>query len=106
MVGGWLGEGAVKKEVMGFGDPTLMAVVGAAVGPERALLTILAGAFLGAFGFLVVVAPIVWARSKKTGTEFQFPDVPFGVFLAPAALLTLLWGDRVIAWYIQRTFPT
>ncbi|MEP6763231.1 MAG: prepilin peptidase [Gemmatimonadaceae bacterium] len=103
---GWLGEVALKKEAMGFGDTTLMAVVGAAVGPERALLTILAGAFLGAFGFLVVVAPIVWARSKKAGTEFQFPDVPFGVFLAPAALLTLLWGDRVIAWYIQRTFPT
>lgn len=103
---GWLGEVALKKEAMGFGDTTLMAVVGAAVGPERALLTILAGAFLGATFFLIFVAPIVWMRAKKASREFQFPDVPFGVFLAPAALLTLLWGDSVIAWYIQRTFPT
>ncbi len=103
---GWLGEVALKKEAMGFGDTTLMAVVGAAVGPERALLTILAGAFVGATFFLLIVAPIVWMRAKKAGTEFAFPDVPFGVFLAPAALLTLLWGDSVIAWYIQRTFPT
>jgi len=103
---GWLGEVALKKEAMGFGDTTLMAVVGAALGPERALLTIIAGAFLGAVFFLVFVAPVVWIRSKRAGIEFEFPDVPFGVFLAPAALLTLLWGDPVIAWYIQRTFPT
>lgn len=103
---GWLGEVALKKEAMGFGDTTLMAVVGAAIGAERALLTILAGAFLGATFFLLVVAPIVWIRSRRAGTEFEFPDVPFGVFLAPAALLTLLWGDPLIAWYIQRTFPT
>ncbi|MBC8027250.1 MAG: prepilin peptidase, partial [Steroidobacteraceae bacterium] len=30
---GWLGEAALKKEAMGFGDVTLMAFVGAAVGP-------------------------------------------------------------------------
>ncbi|MEO7359079.1 MAG: prepilin peptidase [Gemmatimonadaceae bacterium] len=103
---GWLGEVALKKEAMGFGDTTLMAVVGAALGPERAFLTILAGAFLGATFFLLFVAPVVWIRSRRAGTEFEFPDVPFGVFLAPAALLTLLWGDPLIAWYIQRTFPT
>ena len=28
---GWLGEVVLKKEAMGFGDVTLMAVVGAAV---------------------------------------------------------------------------
>lgn len=103
---GWLGEVALKKEAMGFGDTTLMAVVGGALGAERALLTILAGAFLGATFFLLFVAPIVWIRSRRAGKEFEFPDVPFGVFLAPAAMLTLLWGDRLIAWYIQRTFPT
>lgn len=103
---GWLGEVALKKEAMGFGDTTLMAVVGAALGPERALITIIAGAFVGATFFLLFVAPVVWARNRRAGKEFAFPDVPFGVFLAPAALLTLLWGDRLIAWYIQRTFPT
>jgi leader peptidase (prepilin peptidase)/N-methyltransferase len=96
---GWLGEVALKKEAMGFGDVTLMAVVGGALGPGRALLTIFAGAFLGAVAFLGVVYPIAWIRSRRRGVEFEPPLVPFGVFLAPAALLTLLWGNRVIAWY-------
>jgi prepilin signal peptidase PulO-like enzyme (type II secretory pathway)/MoxR-like ATPase len=44
---GWLGELAFKKEAMGFGDVTMMAAVGAALGAERALLTVVTGAFLG-----------------------------------------------------------
>jgi leader peptidase (prepilin peptidase)/N-methyltransferase len=103
---GWLAEVAMKREAMGFGDTTLMAVVGAALGSERALLTIIGGAFVGALFFLVFVGPVVWLRSRKRGTEFEFPDVPFGVFLAPAAMLALLWGDRLIVWYMQRAFPT
>jgi leader peptidase (prepilin peptidase) / N-methyltransferase len=96
---GWLGEVALKKEAMGFGDVTLMAVVGAALGPGRSLLTIFVGALLGAVGFLAVVYPIAWVRSRRRGVEFDPPLVPFGVFLAPAALLTLLWGEQAIAWY-------
>ena len=103
---GWLAEIAMKREAMGFGDTTLMAVVGAALGAERAMLTIIVGAAVGAVFFLIVVGPMVWMRSKRTGSEFAFPEVPFGVFLAPAAMLTLLWGDRLIAWYVQRAFPT
>lgn len=101
---GWLAEVVMKREAMGFGDTTLMAVVGAAVGAERALLTIVAGAFVGAVTFLLVVGPIVKVRASRRGEEFAFPDVPFGVFLAPAALLTLLWGDALIRWYIERAF--
>lgn len=103
---GWLAEVAMKREAMGFGDTTLMAVVGAALGAERALLTIIGGAFVGAVFFLLVVGPVVWWRNRNSGKEFEFPDVPFGVFLAPAALLALLWGDRLIVWYVQRAFPT
>ena len=103
---GWLAEVAMKREAMGFGDTTLMAVVGAALGPERALLTIIGGAFVGATFFLFIVGPVIWVKAKRDGTEFAFPDVPFGVFLAPAAMLALLWGDHLIAWYMQRAFPT
>lgn len=103
---GWLAEVMMKREAMGFGDTTLMAVVGAALGSERALLTIIAGAFVGAVVFLLIVGPLVKWRTRGTDAEFAFPDVPFGVFLAPAAMLVLLWGDRLIAWYLQRAFPT
>lgn len=101
---GWIAEVIMKREAMGFGDTTLMAVVGAAVGAERAFLTIVAGAFVGAVTFVLIVGPIAKVRASKRGEAFAFPDVPFGVFLAPAALLVLLWGDALISWYVQRAF--
>jgi leader peptidase (prepilin peptidase)/N-methyltransferase len=99
---GWLGEVILKKEAMGFGDVTLMAVVGAAIGPGRTLLTVFLGAALGAIVFLVVVLPVTWVRSRRNKVPFEPPLVPFGVFLAPAALVALLWGYRLIEWYLAR----
>lgn len=101
-IAGWLGEVVTKKEAMGFGDVTLMAVVGGAVGPGRALLTVFVGALLGATAFLLVVFPIVWLRGRRAGVPFSAPQVPFGVFLAPAAMITLLWGNQAIEWYLGK----
>jgi leader peptidase (prepilin peptidase)/N-methyltransferase len=98
-IAGWLGELAMKKEAMGFGDVTLMAMVGAAVGPDRALITIFLGALIGAVVFLAVVYPIAYMRARRAGAEFDPPLVPFGVFLAPAAVIALLWGNQLISMY-------
>ena len=107
---GWLGEAALKREAMGMGDVTLMAFAGAALGPARAIVTVFAGALLGAVTFLAVVYPVARVRqtSYREQTElalgsssFEAPLVPFGVFLAPAALVTLLWGDAVLAWLLR-----
>lgn len=97
---GWLGEVALKKEAMGYGDATLMAFVGATLGPVRALLCVFVGAALGAAAFLLVVYPIGWWRARRAGTEFAPPLVPFGVFLAPAAIVTLLFGNALLNWYL------
>lgn len=91
---GWLGEAALKKEAMGFGDVTLMAFIGAAVGPELALLTVFVGAAIGAVAFLAIVVPVSKLRGK------EMPQVPFGVFLSPAALVTLLCGRQIVAAYL------
>jgi len=99
---GWLGEVALKKEAMGFGDTTLMAMVGAAVGPGRALLTIVVGAFFAAAAYLLVVYPVGFVRARARGAAFEAPLVPFGVFLAPAALFTLLFGSALIGCYLDR----
>jgi leader peptidase (prepilin peptidase)/N-methyltransferase len=103
---GWIGEIATGKEAMGLGDVTLMAFVGGALGPQRALITVFLGATLGAVVFLGVVAPLAWARratgrAEQTelalgGPAMSFPLVPFGVFLAPAALIVLLRGDSLM----------
>lgn len=104
---GWLGEAALKKEAMGMGDVTLMAFAGAALGPKRAIVTVFFGALLGAVAFLAVVYPVARVRQSGQreqtelalgGSSFEAPLVPFGVFLAPAALVTLLWGADILAW--------
>ncbi len=97
---GWLGEVALKKEAMGFGDSTLMAMAGAALGPARSLLAILLAAAIGAVAFLVFVMPIGWFRARARGQPFETPLVPFGVFLAPASAVALLWGNALIDWYV------
>lgn len=104
-IAGWLGEMAFKREAMGFGDVTLMAVAGAALGPERALLTIFIGAALGVVTFAVVVIPAVrLAGQRGADGEAAMPMVPFGVFLAPGAIIALLFGDAMIGWYASRYF--
>ena len=108
---GWLGEVVLKREAMGFGDVTLMAVVGAAVGPARALLVLFIGAALGAVTFVGVVYPVVRLRGAPRAEQIDLelgasqavlPEVPFGVFLAPAAVVVLVWGDSLVSWYLTQ----
>lgn len=108
-IAGWLGEAALKREAMGFGDVTLMAVIGAALGPQRALLTIFIGAALGVMVFVAVVIPVSRIRARSAGPDTStdagltaLPLVPFGVFLAPASVVALFYGDALIQWYFTR----
>ncbi|MDQ2890275.1 MAG: prepilin peptidase [Gemmatimonadota bacterium] len=126
-IAGWLGEVALKREAMGFGDVTLMAVVGAALGPQRALLTIFIGAALGVVIFIGFVLPATRMRARTVptggtpatddiasdsgGTDSiaaeglhaaSMPLVPFGVFLAPSAIIALFYGTTLVSWYAGR----
>lgn len=96
---GWLGEVAMGREAMGAGDATLMAMIGAMVGVERSFLTVFVAAGIGAGVFLLIVAPIGWLRARRRGETYEFPLVPFGVFLAPAGIVTLLFGEAILARY-------
>ena len=111
---GWLGEVALKREAMGMGDMSLLAFMGAALGPTRAVATVFIGAAIGAVTFLAVVYPIAYLRRERSATQtelalgigdttepLRLPLVPFGVFLAPAGAVMLFWGDALIS----RFFP-
>lgn len=108
---GWLGEVALGRPAMGFGDSTLMAVVGAAVGPERALLTMFVAATLAPVVLLGFVYPFLGKKREeddgqlpldlKTRASWKRRELPFGVFLAPSAFVTLVYGDRIIDWYLR-----
>ena len=81
---------------MGIGDVTLMAFVGAALGPARAIARPCSSARrIGAVAFLAIVYPVAMLRRGRAATQtelalgagrsLRLPLVPFGVFLAPAA---------------------
>lgn len=108
---GWLGEVVLKKEAMGFGDVTLMAVIGGALGPARSLLVIFLGAAVGAVAFLGVVYPVMRLRGPRREPQIELPlgerrtelpQIPFGVFLAPAAVLALVFGQQLVDWYVRQ----
>ncbi len=75
---------------MGGGDVMLMGMVGAFLGPWQAAAVLGAGALLGTL-FVVI---------KTAGRPQGVAKLPFGTFLAAAAALVLVAGDRVWAWYV------
>jgi leader peptidase (prepilin peptidase) / N-methyltransferase len=81
-----------KIEGMGGGDIKLMAMVGAFLGWKLALLTIFLGSLAGGIAGAVMMSRS--ADGLKTA-------VPFGVFLSPAALVCMLWGDLLLREYAR-----
>lgn len=83
-----VGEWVFRKPAMGGGDIKMMAMVGAFLGPAGVLLTVFLGALFGS----LIFGPISWKTGKL---------VPFGIFLALGAVLTLLWGGAMVEWYME-----
>jgi leader peptidase (prepilin peptidase)/N-methyltransferase len=81
-----------KKEGLGMGDVTLLLMIGAYLGLMRTLLTLILASFVGA---LVGVYFIL-----RRGKDFQFA-LPFGTFLAPAAFVSMLWGEPIVRAYLS-----
>ncbi|MBK6751449.1 MAG: prepilin peptidase [Pyrinomonadaceae bacterium] len=101
LVGGgslWL-VGAIWKalrgvDAMGLGDVKLLLGLGALLGWRLTILTIFIGAFTGAIAGILVIA-----RQKEKDMQTQ---IPFGIFLGIGSIIALLFGDRMIAWYLDR----
>lgn len=106
---GWLGEVALNRPAMGFGDSTMMAMAGAALGPERALLTLFLASVIAPIILLGVVYPLSGKREANgqidmeiaEGVQWKRKELPFGVFLAPAAFVALVYGQTIIDWYLR-----
>ena len=83
-------------EAMGMGDVKMMALVGAFAGPAGVLFTIFAGSLIGAL-FGVAMIPLRGKSLQDT--------LPFGCFLAPAAVFALLLGRELVRAYFQILLP-
>jgi len=108
-------------EGMGFGDVKLMALIGAFLGTKLTVLTIFAASLAGSlFGISTILA--VWLKRirrieargtpstelrsegrrrawKSARLALRYYEMPFGVFLGSMALLSFLFGNRLLQWY-------
>ncbi len=87
----WLYFTVRKIEGMGGGDIKLAAMFGVVLGWKLTLVTLFLAAAAGSlWGGLLILA-------RRGG---RMTELPFGTLLAPAAMVSLLWGDRLLGWYV------
>lgn len=79
-----------KEEGMGLGDVKMLAMVGAFLGWQGVLVTVFLGSLAGALLGLTLIA----AGRLDLGSR-----LPFGVFLAGAAIVALFAGPALVARY-------
>jgi leader peptidase (prepilin peptidase)/N-methyltransferase len=75
-----------------MGDVTMMLMIGAYLGLGGTILTLILASFVGTLVGIYLIA--------RRGKGFQFA-LPLGTFLAPAAFVSLLWGEKIIRAYLS-----
>lgn len=81
----------ISRGGMGWGDVKLAALIGLATGFPLVFMALIMGAIIGS------VVAVAFLIAKKKGRK---ETIPFGPFLSLSTLITLLWGSRILEWYL------
>lgn len=87
----WAWKRAAGVDGMGLGDVKMLAMVGAFLGWQQVWLVLFLASLTGA---------VVGVSIAVTGRGSMRSRLPFGTFLAVAALIASGWGEHVISWYV------
>jgi len=88
----WASPFLFGKEGIGGGDIKFLAMVGAFLGWEQAMLTLMVGSIVGAVVGIVLLATKVLQKGQY---------IPFGPYLAFGGLIAVLWGSELWHWYFN-----
>ena len=87
----WLAKVTFGPGAIGQGDVKLAMLMGAMLGVPAILVALVLGIFLGGLiSGLLLATRLVKRRSY----------LPYGQYLALAAIVMLLWGEAIIAWWL------
>ena len=83
----------LPREAMGFGDVKFMAAIGAFLGWQATVFSLVVSSFIGA---LVGGAMILLKRHERSS------PIPYGPYIAAAAALWIFAGEPIMAWFMSR----
>ncbi len=85
-----------KRDAMGFGDVKFIACIGAFLGWQAVLFTVMAASVIGAFigGIPLLIGKREWSAK-----------IPFGPYLSLGALLWIFSGPELVNWYVSFALP-
>lgn len=88
----WAYERVRRQQGLGMGDVKMLAMIGAFLGWQLMLLTLVLASVMGSLVGLTIVA---------AGRGHMKYALPLGTFLAIGAILASLTGDAIIVWYMS-----
>jgi leader peptidase (prepilin peptidase)/N-methyltransferase len=83
----------LPQEAMGFGDVKFMGAIGAFLGWQAVLFSLMLSAFMGA---AVGMALIVFGKREWSSR------IPYGPYIALAATIWIFHGSDVVRWWLGR----
>ncbi|MEX1128408.1 MAG: prepilin peptidase [Vicinamibacterales bacterium] len=84
------------EEGMGGGDVKMLAMIGAFLGWELVIVTLVFSSVAGSLtGLLLIV-------TRRGGLKYA---LPYGTFLAIAAVVASLYGTHIVTWYTALYYP-
>jgi leader peptidase (prepilin peptidase)/N-methyltransferase len=81
----------LKKEGVGGGDIKLFAFLGLVLGTKLTIMTLFLASLIG------LIAGLIRLRIQPEGNRV----IPFGPFIAIGSLISYVWGDRLLIWYMS-----
>lgn len=91
-----IGTFIFKKDAMGMGDVKLLGAVGAFAGWRGVLFCIMVSSLLGSIAGITMVL---------CGGKEMRSRIPYGPYIAIAAVIWILWGASIWQWYVDMLMP-